>query len=63
MSKKELDSQDVHAEATLVDVMLRIVALENLLIKKGVLTDEEIRTELESLLSRALDIALKNNQN
>lgn len=63
MSEKKPDSkQELTNDVLMADVMLRITAIEKLLIEKGVFTQEELSTTTEEIAKRVAKVVLEKAQ-
>lgn len=56
MKNSDFDSEQL---LMLVDVLLRVTALENLLMKKNILTNDEIENEITAIGNNVTDSLLK----
>lgn len=63
MSEKKPDSkQELTNDVLMADVMLRVTAIEKLLIEKGVFTQEELSASTEEIAKRVAKIVLEKAQ-
>lgn len=60
MDKKEAPKERSH-DVLINDILLRLAALERLLIAKGVFTVEEGKNEINTLVSEVMDIVKKTS--
>jgi TPP-dependent pyruvate/acetoin dehydrogenase alpha subunit len=64
MTDKKPDAKKVEitTEVLLADVMLRITAIEKLLIEKGIFTQEELSTSTDEIAKRVAKVVLEKAQ-
>jgi hypothetical protein len=62
MTDKKLDKQNVTNDILMADVMLRVTAMEKLLIEKGVFTQEELTATTEEIAKRVAKVVLEKAQ-
>lgn len=63
MSEKKPDSkQELTNDVLMADVMLRVTAIEKLLIEKGVFTQEELNKTTEEIAQRVAKVVLEKAQ-
>lgn len=63
MSEKKSDSkQELTNDVLMADVMLRVTAIEKLLIEKGVFTQEELNKTTEDIAQRVAKVVLEKAQ-
>jgi TPP-dependent pyruvate/acetoin dehydrogenase alpha subunit len=64
MTDKKPDPKKVEitTEVLLADVMLRITAIEKLLIEKGIFTQEELSTSTDEIAKRVAKVVLEKAQ-
>ncbi len=61
MSDKKL-KQELTNDVLMADVMLRVTAIEKLLIEKGVFTQEELTNSTEEIAKRVAKVVLEKAQ-
>jgi TPP-dependent pyruvate/acetoin dehydrogenase alpha subunit len=59
MGDKKLDQQEITSDILITDAMLRITALEKLLIEKGVFTQAELTAATEEIAKKAAQRVLE----
>jgi predicted protein tyrosine phosphatase len=59
MNDKKIDQQEITNDILMADVMLRITALEKLLIEKGLFTQEELTVATEDIAKRVAQVVLE----
>lgn len=63
MSEKKSDSkQELTNDVLMADVMLRVTAIEKLLIEKGIFTQEELTQTTEEIAKRIAKVVLEKAQ-
>ncbi len=63
MSEKKTDNkQELTNDVLMADVMLRVTAIEKLLIEKGVFTQEELTKTTEEIAQRVAKVVLEKAQ-
>lgn len=53
---KKVESPELNRELYVTDLMLQMAALQKLLLKKGIITSEELKAEMDQLLNSAIEI-------
>lgn len=59
MTDKKIDENDYSKDIMIADIMLRLTAIEKLLIEKGVFTKEEIFATTEEISKRVAKVVLE----
>ena len=62
MTEKKSDKRELTNDILMADVMLRITAMEKLLIEKGVFTQEELSAATEEIAKRVAKVVLEKAQ-
>jgi hypothetical protein len=62
MTDKKIDKQEITSDILMADAMLRITALEKLLLEKGLFTQEELTVATEEIAKRVAQVVLEKAQ-
>jgi hypothetical protein len=62
MIDKKIDKQEITSDILMADAMLRITALEKLLLEKGLFTQEELTVATEEIAKRVAQVVLEKAQ-
>ena len=62
MTDKKIDENDYSKDIMIADIMLRLTAIEKLLIEKGILTKEEIFATTEEITKKVAKVVLEKAQ-
>lgn len=62
MTDKKTDDNDYSKDIMIADIMLRLTAIEKLLIEKGILTKEEIFATTEEITKKVAKVVLEKAQ-
>lgn len=58
MSEKKLNADDMNMDMMLADALLRITALEKLLLEKGLFTKEELKATTDVLVEKITKVVM-----
>jgi hypothetical protein len=62
MTDKKIDKTDYSKDIMIADIMLRVTAIEKLLIEKGIFTKEEIFVTSEEIAKKVAKVVLDKAQ-
>jgi hypothetical protein len=63
MSDKKLSAADLTSDVLLADAMLRLTALERVLIQKNIITKDELKAMTDILLDKITKVVMDNVKN
>ncbi len=58
MSDKKIDQNQMNGDVIIADIMLRLTAIERLLIKKNIVTNEELNEEIDTVANQIAEAVL-----